>query len=110
MPDAPAVVEDGVVTTWAELEMEIGRIAAGLTALGLQAGERAIWCGPNSRDIVVLMHAYRRLGLVSVPLSYRLTPSEAAHVLTDSGASVAVVDADYVDLVPGAVTFREVAA
>jgi acyl-coenzyme A synthetase/AMP-(fatty) acid ligase len=43
-------------------------------------------------------------------LSYRLTPPEAAHVLTDSGASIAVVDADYADLVPGAVTFREVAA
>ena len=41
------------------------------------------------------MHAYRRLGLVSVPLPYRLTAGEAGHMLADSGASVAVVDPAY---------------
>lgn len=109
-PDAPAVVEDGVVTTWAALEAAVERVAAGLAALGLGAGDRAVWCGPNSTDVVVLMHAYRRLGLVSVPMPYRLTAGEAAHVLADSGAAVAVVDSAYAGLVPGAMTVADVAA
>lgn len=107
MPDTVAVVEGGVETTWAELDAEIERVAAGLAALGLKAGDRAVWCGPNSRQVVVLMHAYRRLGLVSVPMSYRLAVPEAAHVMADSGASVAVVDEEYAHLVPGAVRFDE---
>ena len=109
-PDAPAVIEDGVVTTWAALEAEAGRVAAGLASLGLRPGDRAVWCGPNSADVVVLMHAYRRLGLVSVPMPYRLTAGEAEHVVADSGASVAVVDPAYAGLVPGALTLAEVAA
>jgi acyl-CoA synthetase (AMP-forming)/AMP-acid ligase II len=109
-PDAPAVIEDGVVTTWAALDAEVDRIAAGLAAFGLEPGDRAVWCGPNSTEVVVLMHAYRRLGLVSVPMPYRLTAGEAAHVLADSGASVAVVDPAYAGLVPGAMTVAEVAA
>ena len=112
MPDADliAVFEGGTATTWREMEGDVGRIAAGLAALGLRAGDRAVWCGPNSTDVVLLMHAFRRLGLVSVPMSYRLTAPEATHVLSDSGAAVAVVDAAYAGLVPGAVTVPEVAA
>lgn len=109
-PDTPAVIEDGVVTTWAALGAMVDRVAAGLAALGLQPGDRAVWCGPNSTEVVVLMHAFRRLGLVSVPLPYRLTAGEAQHVLGDSGASVAVVDPEYAGLAPGGVTFAEVAA
>jgi acyl-CoA synthetase (AMP-forming)/AMP-acid ligase II len=109
-PDAPAVIEDGVVTTWAEMDGEVDRVAAGLAALGLTPGDRAVWCGPNSTDVVVLMHAYRRLGLVSVPMPYRITAAEAAHVLADSGASVAVVDAAYAGLVPGARSVEDVVA
>jgi acyl-CoA synthetase (AMP-forming)/AMP-acid ligase II len=109
-PDATAVIEDGAVMTWAALEAEVVRVAAGLWALGLRPGDRAVWCGPNSTDVIVLMHAYRRLGLVSVPMPYRLTAAEAQHVLEDSGASVAVVDASCARLVPGAMTLAEVAA
>lgn len=108
--DATAVVEDGVAMTWAALEAEVDRVAAGLAALGLRAGDRAVWCGPNSTGVVVLMHAYRRLGLVSVPLPYRLTAGEAAHALADSGAVVAVSDPDYIGLVPGALTIDDVIA
>ena len=109
-PGAPAVIENGVVTTWAQLEAAVERIAAGLAALGLGAGDRAVWCGPNSTEVVVLMHAFRRLGLVSVPMPYRLTAGEAAYLRSDCGASVAVVDAEYAGLVPGALTYAEVAA
>ncbi len=108
--DEIAVIEDGVATTWGALEAEVVRVAAGLAAVGLRAGDRAVWCGPNSTAVVVLMHAYRRLGLVSVPLPYRLTPAEAAHIIADSGASVAVVDPACLDLVPGGLTVEEVVA
>lgn len=101
MPEQVAVVEDGVVTTQAELAAEVDRIAAGLAALGVRAGERAVWCGPNSRHVVVVMLAFRRLGLVSVPMSYRFTAAEAGHVLADSEAALVVVDAANAPVVAG---------
>jgi len=97
----PAVIEDGVITTRAELNAEVNRIAGGLAALGVKAGERGVWCGPNSTEVVVFMHACRKLGLVAVPLPYRFTAGESHHVLADSDAAVVVVDAAYAPPIAG---------
>ncbi|MFN2521574.1 MAG: AMP-binding protein, partial [Candidatus Limnocylindria bacterium] len=50
---APAVVEGARVTTRAELNAEVNRMANGLAALGVRSGERGVWCGPNSAEVVV---------------------------------------------------------
>src|SRR5947209_4818047 len=93
-PDAASVIEaGGVVTSRAALNARVNRLANGLAALGLTEGDRAVWSGPNSVDVVVAMHACRKAGLVAVPMPYRLTAEEARHVLADSGAAVAMVDA-----------------
>jgi acyl-CoA synthetase (AMP-forming)/AMP-acid ligase II len=99
-PGAPAVVEGDAVVSRAELNARVNRLANGLAAAGLRAGDRAVWCGPNSTDVVVAMHAYRKLGLVAVPMCYRFTTEECRHVLADSGAAVALVDPAYVSIVP----------
>jgi acyl-CoA synthetase (AMP-forming)/AMP-acid ligase II len=100
-PGAVAVVEGTRVTTRAELNAEVNRMTSGLAALGVQAGERGVWCGPNSTEVVVFMHACRKLGLVAVPLPYRFTAEESHHVLSDSEASLVMVDAAYAPTVAG---------
>jgi acyl-CoA synthetase (AMP-forming)/AMP-acid ligase II len=100
-PGAAAVVENGVVTTRAELNAEINRMTSGLAALGVTAGERGVWCGPNSTQVVVFMHACRKLGLVAVPLPYRFTADECHHVLSDSEAALVMVDATYAPTIAG---------
>ncbi len=92
-PDGAAVVGEGAVTTWADLNGQVNRLAGGLAALGTRAGERAAWCGPNSVEVAVAMHACRKLGLVAVPVPYGSTADELHHVLADSGAAVVMVDA-----------------
>ena len=77
-PGKPAVVDDqpgaGVVTwTYAELEAEANRLANALASLGVGPGEKVIWCGPNSPQVVAVVNATRKLGAVAVPLNYRLT-------------------------------------
>ena len=98
---AVAIVDGGRVTTRAELNAEINRVTNGLAALGAQAGERAVWCGPNSTEVVVFMHACRKLGLVAVPMPYRFTADECRHVLVDSEAAVLLVDAAHAPTVVG---------
>jgi acyl-CoA synthetase (AMP-forming)/AMP-acid ligase II len=97
----PAVIEDGEATTRAAMNAEINRMTSGLAALGVRAGERGVWCGPNSTQVVVFMHACRKLGLVAVPMSYRFTAEECEHVLSDSEAAVLMIDAAYAGAVAG---------
>jgi acyl-CoA synthetase (AMP-forming)/AMP-acid ligase II len=101
-PAKPAVVDDrdGVIVSWtyAQLEAEANRLANALAELGAGPGQKVIWCGPNSPQIVAVMAATRKIGAVAVPLNYRLTPEEARHIIGHSDATVGYVDAEYAQL------------
>src|SRR6266702_8262999 len=104
-PDKPAVIDDrpgqGIITwTYAQLEAEANRLASTLGSLGVGAGDKVIWCGPNSPQVVAVMGASRRIGAVAVPLNYRLTAEEAQYIVVHSDASAAYVDAQYAHLIP----------
>lgn len=96
VPHKPAVIDpgSGVHTSFAELEELANRLAGGLLGLGLAAGDRVVWCGPNSLSVVVVQHAARKAGLVAVPLAYRFTPDEMRYVIDDSGAPAVLIDAE----------------
>jgi acyl-CoA synthetase (AMP-forming)/AMP-acid ligase II len=103
-PDKPAVIADdghvaAVCWSYARLEAEANRLAHALAALGAGPGQKVIWCGPNSPQVVAAMAAIRKVGAVSVPLSYRLTPAEAGHIIGHCDAAIAYVDAEYAHLV-----------
>jgi long-chain acyl-CoA synthetase len=103
-PDKVAVVDpDGPAgstgTTFAELESRANRLANGLVGLGLRTGDRVVWCAPNSIEVLVLLHAARKIGLVAVPLAYRFTAEEMRFVIADSGAVAVLVDAEQADRV-----------
>jgi acyl-CoA synthetase (AMP-forming)/AMP-acid ligase II len=99
-PDKPAVIDDrggGQVVRWSyrELEDQSNRLANALASLGVRPGEKVVWCGPNSPQIVAAIGATNKMGAVSVPLNYRLTAEEARYVIGHSDASVAYVDAEH---------------
>ena len=86
-------------TTFAELNRLVNQLAHGLLAGGARPGERLVWCGPNSLEVLVTIHAARKLNLVAVPLSYRFNAEEMAYVIDNSDATIVVVDADEAPLV-----------
>jgi fatty-acyl-CoA synthase/long-chain acyl-CoA synthetase len=107
-PDKVAVVDDKGgdkidQLTYAGLEAAANRLANALLALGARPGGKVIWCGPNSVSVVVLMNAARKIGVVSVPLNYRLTPEEASYIIGHSDAEIGYVDAEYAHLFDGLV-------
>jgi len=73
---------DAITWTYAQLEAEANRLANVLASLGMGPGEKVIWCGPNSPQVVVVINATRKLGAVAVPLNYRLTAAEASECTT----------------------------
>jgi acyl-CoA synthetase (AMP-forming)/AMP-acid ligase II len=86
-------------TTFGELNVLVNRLAHGLLAAGARPGERLVWCGPNSLEVLVTIHAARKLNLVAVPLSYRFNAEEMAYVIDNSDATTVVIDADEAPLV-----------
>jgi acyl-CoA synthetase (AMP-forming)/AMP-acid ligase II len=101
--DALAVVDDRpgalpVRWTFAMLETQANRLANALLALGARRGDKVAWCGPNSTGVVRMIHAARKIGVVAVPLNYRLTAEEMQYVVDDSDAVLAYVDAEHAPL------------
>src|ERR1700730_9657212 len=95
-----AVVDDrpdGTRLTWtfAELNREANRLTHVLAELGVKPGDCVAWCGPNSPGIVRATHARAKLGVIGVPINYRLTPAEAAYIVDNSDSVVVYVDAQY---------------
>ena len=90
---------DGTVTTWtfAELNRRANRLAHVFRELGLKAGERFVWCGPNSPGVVVGGYARAKVGAISVPLNYRLTPEETAYIVDDADAALVYADAEHAE-------------
>ena len=85
-------------TSYCELNLMANRLAHGLTSLGAQVGERVVWCGPNSLEVITAVHAARKAGLVAVPLSYRFTAEEMQYVVDNSDATTVVIDAEQAPL------------
>jgi long-chain acyl-CoA synthetase len=94
-PDMLAVVESGGRSvTWAGLEEEVARVATGLGAAGLVAGQRAMIAMGNRIEFVTAYLGVLRAQVVAVPVNPRSTAGELARMIADSGSRIVVADAD----------------
>ncbi|MDH6110589.1 acyl-CoA synthetase (AMP-forming)/AMP-acid ligase II [Kitasatospora sp. MAP12-15] len=91
-PDHPAVICEDRVTTYAQLHKESNRTAHGLLAAGLRPGSRVGYLGKESEHYYEIALACAKAGTVLVPVNWRLTGSEAEHILRDSGAELLFVE------------------
>ncbi len=99
-PDRLALVEAGGRTlTWADLDDEVGRLATGLSASGLVAGQRVLMALGNRIEFVTTYLGVLRAQAVAVPVNPRATAGEIARMTADSGARIVVADADTVAVV-----------
>jgi acyl-CoA synthetase (AMP-forming)/AMP-acid ligase II len=78
--------------TYAELWADTGRLAAGLAAAGVEAGDVVVLQLYNGPEFVLLWLAAQRLGAIAAPINFRLSSGETAHVLDDSLPRVYVYD------------------
>ena len=68
------------------IDVATSRVAARLTALGLQPGDRVAAYGRNSDAYLIAFLACCRAGLVHVPVNYALTGGELRYIMDQSGA------------------------
>ena len=83
-PKRPALSEAGRDITYSELNERANRIATGLLALGVKAGEHVGLLAPNSADWVAFYFGVLKTGAVAVTFSSVLTPDEMTLLINHS--------------------------
>ncbi len=92
-PDASALrLREGVLT-YAELECNVARLAAWLSARVPEKGARVASWAAKGRLTCVMPLAAARAGLVHVPINPLLKRAQAAHILGDCSAALLIGNA-----------------
>ena len=104
-PDGEALIvsQQGARLTYRQLEQEVGRVARGLLALGLEPGDRVgIW-SPNRLEWVLTQFATARAGLILVNINPAYRLSELRYALAKVGCRMLLLapafkSSDYVQM------------
>lgn len=98
IPDATCLIEAETDqrVTYAQLNDDAGRLAAGLVSLGVEEGDTVATMLPHSVDTYRTWFGLARLGAIEVPIGTRYRGLMLQHILNDSGARVLIIDASFV--------------
>ncbi|MEJ2861786.1 benzoate-CoA ligase family protein [Actinomycetospora flava] len=95
--DREAVRAPSRSLTYAELDAEIGRVAAGLAALGVQPEQRVVLCMVDEVELFAGILATMRLGAIAVPVSTMLRGQELAVLVADSRSRLLLCSETFAD-------------
>jgi long-chain acyl-CoA synthetase len=98
--DGDAVVCGAQRWRYRQLDAEVARIAAGLAAQGVVAGERVVMFMSNRPEFVAVLFALQRIGAIAVPIGEREQKPGLAYMLQQCGACAIVFDAALAERVP----------
>ena len=91
-PERPATIDGARERTFAEHVDRVARLASGLQALGVAAGDRVAMCGLNSDHYLEYLMAVPWADAILVPVNTRWSVPEIAESIIDSGTRVLLVD------------------
>jgi len=89
-PDKTAFIYEDRPVTYRELNENANRIIGALQEMGLKKGDRLGILLKNCPEFMEVFFAAASLGIVIVPLNYRLVGPELEHQLNDSGTRALV--------------------
>jgi fatty-acyl-CoA synthase len=98
-PRREAVVCGDVRLNYGEFAGRVWRLCNGLISLGLQRHERLAILHENCHVFLEAYFAAAHLGLILVPLNFRLSPKELAMILNDSGSRALIAQDAFRDKV-----------
>lgn len=98
-----AYVDDGtgIATSFTELDQAASRLGGGFSK-HLNRGDRIAILARNGLNYTLTYLAAMRVGLVPVPLNYKLPKQTIAHILADASCSMVLGDAEFKSLLPKA--------
>lgn len=89
-PERTAIVFEDERLSYAGLADTVGRVAAGLRAAGLGAGDHVALCSPNRPEFIIVYYAVLTIGGTVVTVSPLSTAREIAYYLDDSDADALI--------------------
>ena len=109
-PHAIALQTDGTTLNYQDFDRLCNRLANGLLATGLKAGDRIALLSKNNVEYPMLIVGCMKAGITLVPLNYRLAPAELKFILQDSEARMVVTgDQELTDAAEASGALGEVA-
>jgi len=97
--DKPALIEGERTVLYRDLNARASRAGNLLASLGVQPGDRVALMQHNSTTGFEVSGGMRKIGVVGVPVNFRLRASEVAYLINDSGAKVVVAGENFVPVV-----------
>ncbi len=92
LPDNIALIEGERRITYAALDAQANRMAHYLLAQGLSPGDRCAMMFGNSIELVTVLFAIHRAGLVWVPINLMLDDDDVDYTLTHAGVAHVVCE------------------
>lgn len=92
--DREVLEVDGKTLTYRQLADVSGRLAAGMTALGLRKGDIAAGLLANCVESVLCFFACARIGVIWAPFNVGLVGQDLDYAIRDSAPKLLVVDAE----------------
>lgn len=89
-PHGIAFISEGRTTTWDAVDRQVHAVAGGVTALGLESGDRVAIVMENCVEFITSYFGVLRAGLVAVPVSPAYTKGELVQIFEQSGAKLAL--------------------
>lgn len=93
--DRPAIVHEGGVVRWGELDARSNRLARQLIAAGHAPGERVAFLSRNHPGYIEGFIACLKARLIHVNINYRYTVDEIAGVLEDAGCTAILYHVEF---------------
>jgi len=98
-PNKTAIVDGENRFSYAEYQARANQLSNALSGLGLGKGDRVCILSPNSHFFLESFYATSQLGVILVPLNYRLTPADHEYILNHAGVKAVLVDWEYTGVV-----------
>jgi fatty-acyl-CoA synthase len=84
--------------TFQQLNERVNRLANGLIGLGITKGDAAAFLCMNRAEIVETYFALAKIGVVGIPLNYRLAPAEMIEIMKDCEAKAFIFDIPFYEI------------